>query len=271
MKKNSHTKFDFSELQEDTLNYIVDDGGKVVFVIKLPDLEFYKFTKNDKSEIFINILDDGFLSFEVAMLSVRNSSKYTAEIRPSYKENPIISKEIESLIYRDVVELIVISFSDDQYKKELTIFDNDKLIIRKWLGEDVEISKGTVFCKDYDIIPEQVIIPQVSETKFWFMCKTTTEIFNCLKNDVSKITFEVSIINGYLLFQLKTNNYVIGNLVIESSSIVQEIKDDFKLFVMHKVITFIISDKNAMEDLVMPVHTQVTPRMVKLIKAYMNI
>ena len=271
MKKNSYVNFNFSKLKSDTLNYIVDEDGKVIFVIKLPDLEFYKFTKNDKSEFFVDILDDGFLSFEVSMLSVRNSSQYTAEIKPSYKENPIIVKEIKSLTYRNTVELIVVSFSNDQYLVELPIFANDKLLIRKWLGEDVQISTGTVFCADYDIIPEQFIIPQRSETKFWFMCKTTTEIFDYIKDDVSKITFEVSVINGYLLFQLKTNNDVIGNLVIESSSIIYEIKSDFKLFVQYKVITFIISDKNAIEDDVISVDRQITPKMVKLIKTYLNI
>lgn len=271
MKENSYVEFDFSKLKEDTLNYIVDENGKVMFVIKLPDLEFYKFTKNDKAEIFIEILNDGYLSFEVSMLSVRSGSHYTAEIRPSYKDDPIVFNEIKSLIDRSAVELVVVSFSNEQHIIELQIFDNDKLIIRKWSGEDVQLSKGTVFCQDYSIIPEQFILPQRSETKFWFMCKTTTEIFDYIKSDVSKIIFDVSIINGYLILYLKINSDTIGNLVIESNSIIYEIKSDFKLFVQYKVITFLISDKNAIEEDVISVNRQVTPKMVKLIKAYMNI
>ena len=271
MNKKGYFEFDFSKLEADTLNYIVEESGKVTFVIKLPDLEFYKFTKNDKAEIFVELLNDGYLSFMVSMLSVRNSSEYTAEIKPSYKDDPNVGKEIKSLTYRNTVELIVGSFSNEQHIIELKIYDNDKLLIRKWLGEDVDISKGTVFCADYDMIPEQFIIPQHSETKFWFLCKTTTEILECIKDDVSKITFEVSIVNGYLLFQLKTNNNVIGNLVIESNEIIYEIKNDFKLFVQYKVITFIISDKNAIEEDIISIDRPVTPKMVKLIKAYMNI
>ncbi|MGH4125072.1 MAG: hypothetical protein ACREV6_19320 [Clostridium sp.] len=271
MKQNTCVKFDFSKLEADTLNYIIDENGKLTFVLKLPDLEFYKFTKNDKSELFADILHDGYLSFKLSMLSVRDSSEYTVEIQPSYKDDPSMVNEIKSLVHRKTVELIVVSFSDEQHIVELPIFDSDKLHIRKWLGEDVQISKATVFCTDYDMIPEQFILPQRSETKFWFICKTTTEIFDFIKNNVSEIIFDVSIVNNCLIFNLKTNDYDIGSLAIESYTISGEIKSDFKLFVQYKVITFIISDKNAIEDEVISIDRQVTPKMVKLIKTYMNI
>ncbi len=271
MKRNSYVEFDFSELEADTLNYIIDENEKLIFVIKLPDLEFYKFMKNDKTELFVEILNDGYLSFKLCMLGVRNGSEYTAEIQPAYKDNRDAVNEIKSLVYRDTVELSIVSFSNQEHRVELEIFDSDKLLIRKWLGEDVNISKGTVFCKDYDIIPEKFILPQKSETKFWFICKTTTEIFDSIKNNVSEIIFDVSIINGCLVFYLKINNDYIGSLTIGANEIIQEIKSDFKLFVQHKVITFIISDKNAIEEDVVSINRQVTPKMVKLIKTYMNI
>ena len=51
----------------------------------------------------------------------------------------------------------------------------------------------------------------------------------------------------------------------------KQVKSDFKLFVQYKVITFIISDKNAIEEDIISIDRPVTPKMVKLIKAYMNI
>ncbi|MBU3142700.1 hypothetical protein [Clostridium sp. CF012] len=271
MKQSSSVKFNFSKLDADTLNYIIDENGKLTFVLKLPDLEFYKFTKNDKSELFADILHDGYLSFKLSMLSVRDSSEYTVEIQPSYKDDADIVNEIKSLVHRNTVELIVVSFSDEQHIVELAIFDSDKLHIRKWLGEDVQISKATVFCTDYAMIPEQFILPKRTETKFWFICKTTTEIFDSIKNNVSDITFDVKVINDYLVFYLMVNNNYIARLDIEANIINHEIRSDFKLFVQYKVMTFIISDKNAIEDEVISIDRQVTPKMVKLIKTYMNI
>lgn len=271
MKQNSCVKFDFNKLDPDTLNYIIEENEKLIFVIKLPDLEFYKFTKNDKAELFIEILNDGYLSLKLCMLNVRSSSEYTVEVQPSYKDDLTIGNEIKSLLHRNTVELIVVSFSNEEYITELPIFDSDKLIIRKWLGEDVHISKGTLFCKDYDIIPEKFILPQRSETKFWFICKTTTEIFSSIKNNVFEVIFDVSVMDGYLVLYLKRNNDVIGSVAIRANEIVDEIKNDFELFVQHKVITFIISDKNAVEEDVIALDRQVTPKMVKLIKTYMNI
>jgi hypothetical protein len=271
MKKDNYVEFHYNKLEADTLNYIIDENEKLTFIIKLPDLEFYKFMRNNKSELFIEILKDGYLSFKLCMLSVRNGSEYTAEIEPSYKENIAATNEIKSLVHRDTVELIVVSFSNEEHRVELDIFDNDKLMIRKWLGEEVNISKGTVFCKDYDIIPEQCILPQRSETKFWFICKTTTEIFDSIKSNASEIIFDISVTNGCLVFNLKINNNCIGSLTIGANEIIQEIKNDFKLFVQHKVITVIISDKKAIEEDVISIDRQVTPRMVKLLKTYMNI
>ncbi|MGH4118228.1 hypothetical protein [Clostridium sp.] len=37
MNQNSYDKFDFSKLEADTLNYIIEEDKKLTFVIKLPD------------------------------------------------------------------------------------------------------------------------------------------------------------------------------------------------------------------------------------------
>ena len=146
MKQSSCVKFNFSKLDADTLNYIIDENGKLTFVLKLPDLEFYKFTKNDKSELFADISHDGYLVFKLSMLSVRDSSEYTVEIHPRYKDDPPMFNEIKSLVHRNTVELTVVSFSDEKHTVELPIFDSDKfdfLINNAGMGATVPFEKVT--------------------------------------------------------------------------------------------------------------------------------
>lgn len=259
------------------LDYIYCNND-ISFVLKVDDKEFENFKKDSDAQLFMKILEDGYLSISIHAIGMCQGSTLTMDIQPEYKNYLEVVSNLQKIISKDTIDFIVFTQDCKEFVKKLTIFESDKINVRRWLGESVE-SKEISF-KDYFVpMPVNYIVPCRTETMFWFLCKTSNKIYEKIKHKTEIIQFGAEIFDGLLVFYLIVENTPIGTIFFNNCKKVNEepvyvsddVRSQFKTFLKFKVISFIINDERSLDENILNVHIKINDEVKKIVRSYMNI
>lgn len=261
------------EINQWKLDYITSKNN-IAFVLKMKNEELQKFIEDDSSEFFISITDDDHLQFSIHIFNVLEGAIISMDIQPYYRESKEIVEDLKKLLKQNTVDFFV-SDNSKTYHKVLKIFDNDKIYIKKWLGEDVVINTSSL--KDnFKAIPINYMIPQRTDTAFWFICKVSNKTYNDIKSIQNKIQFEAIVAEDILVLYLYIKNpfatiYFSKDNDSDFVLINNRVREDFKVFLKFNKITFLINNEDCEDKDIIDVHLDIDNKSKKIIRDYMEI
>lgn len=256
------------------LEYIWNEE-KISFVFKVSPSDLKDFIYDDTSEFFIEILKDDYLRISIKLLNVQKGTVATMDIQPDYKKDQEVVNNLKKLSSQDTVNLYIIAEGEKEYCRVLKVFDKDMLFLRQWLGEKISVITSSLK-REFDRIPLDYMVPQKTDTTFWFLCKVNNNTYNSIKNNAEKIRFGVTVFSDCLALCLYiekpfvaiyfSNETDSGLIEIDS-----RVREDFKLFLRFNTITFLVNNEGGQEETILNLSLMIEDRFKSLIREYMKI
>lgn len=250
------------------LEYAISNDN-MMFLLKTTEEDVSKFKKNDSAEFFISIDDEDNLNFHIDILNIKNKCRVGLEIPPSERDSHEIKEVYNILKNLNHIQLIVFS-NHTAHTKKLKIFENDISNLSNWIS-NTKITETYEFQKNYANIPNGYLIPQKSDTLFWFVTKTTKDIYTIAKDNKDNLTFKADIFEGELVLYLANEKNLISVLQLADNIIDDSIREDFKLFINQEYVPILINVEGYSDKSILNLNLKIDSVTKDRIKYYLTI
>lgn len=255
-------------IEDYKLEYVISEQD-IIFLLKATEEEVIHFKENDSSEFYIttDALDN--LNIYIDILNIKNKCRVGLEVPSSEKQSSEVIEFHKILNSLEVIKLCLFS-SKNLYIKELCIYKNDIQNMKNWI-DNIKEKETYEFENNYKDIPIGYLIPQKSDTLFWFVSKTTEENLNLIKENTANLTFMADIFEGELILYLAQDKNLISVLQLADNIIDDSIREDFKVLVKQDYVSILLNSNNSPDSNIANINIKIDDPTKERLKYYMTI
>ena len=252
------------------LEYAISDTD-LLLLLHVPEEDIKSFKENDSAEFYMSITNENNMHFYVDIPNIKNLCRVGFEFPNNLKSSTELLNILEILESNPSITLLVFSNST-LHSKTLTVYKNDISCLESWINNtNNSNSKKYDFQNNYKDIPCGYLIPQKTETKFWFVSKVSEENLAIAKNHCDSIDLKADIFEGELVLYLAQDRNLISVIQLADSIIDEDIRNDFKLLLKEDTISVLLNTEGASDDNIIHIKTLLDEPSIERIKYYLTI
>lgn len=251
------------------LEYIISEED-IIFLLNVLEEDVIQFKENDSSELYISVDNADNLNIYIDILNIKNKCRVGLEVPSSEKFSTEVIEFYKILSSLNSIKLCL--FSDKSlYIKELYIYKNDIKNMKNWINDNTKETETYEFNNNYKDIPEGYLIPQKTDTLFWFVSKVTDEILDLIKENTTNLAFKADIFEGELVLYLSKDKNLISVLQLADNIIDDSIREDFKILVKQDYVSILLNSNNSPDSNIVNINIEIDNSTKERLKYYMTI
>lgn len=242
-----------------------------IFLLKVPNSDLSQFSSNNNSELFITSNNHSNLHIYIDTPNLKDKIRTGFEIPASERGSEEVKSIYNCIKEKNYINLVV--FSEEAfYIKKLTLYKHDVSLFSNWINNNLpSLEESFNFQNNYADIPIGYLIPQKTDTLFWFVSKVTKEVMQTVLDSTIEFTFKADLFEGELVLYLSKDTTLISVLHLPDNIIDDSIRNDFKLLTNQNTISILINIDNMPDSNVVNLTLPIDKATIDRIKYHMAI
>lgn len=242
-----------------------------IFLLKVPNNELHQFSSDNKSELFITSTNQSNLHIYIDTPNLTDKLRTGFEIPVSERSSEEVISIYNCIKEKEYINLVV--FSEEAFHiKKLILYSHDVSLFFNWINNTLPLLEESFnFQNNYANIPIGYLIPQKTDTLFWFVSKVTEEIMQTVLDNTVDFTFKADLFEGELILYLSKDTTLISVLHLPDNIIDDSIRNDFKLLTNQNTISILINIDNMPDSNVVNLTLPIDKATIDRIKYHMAI
>lgn len=252
------------------LEYAISDRD-LLFLLHVPEEDILSFKDNDSAEFYMSITNENNMHFYIDIPNIKNAHRVGFEFSNNLKSSTELSNILKILKSNPSITFLVFSKST-LHSKVLSVYKNDISYLESWINNTYSsTAKKYDFQNNYKDVPCGYLIPQKTETKFWFISKVSNDNLTIAKNHCDSIDLKADIFEGELVLYLAQDKNLISVIQLADNIIDEDIRNDFKLLLKEDTISILLNTEGASDDNIIHIKTTLDKASIERIKYYLSI